>query len=37
MSRGLRAESASGEHAKRYDLGDVPVDMTGFTIFYKAR
>ena len=25
------------EYAKRHDLGDVPADMTGFSVFYKAR
>lgn len=28
---------ASLEYAKRHDLGDVPVDMTGFNAFYEAR
>ena len=28
---------ASLEYAKRHDLGDVPVNMTGFNAFYEAR
>ena len=28
---------AATEYAKRHDLGDVPADMTGFNVFYKAR
>ncbi len=36
MAETFDAQEAT-EYAKQHDLGDVPVDITGFTAFYKGR